>query len=162
MESEAEKLRVRIDQIEQETKSLCAKMQALVGSYCSVLNENSKLKVEIENLNDKRDRANSLNKKSVVYFVQFGNSGPIKIGSTSTLKSRLAQLGSSTAQQIVLLGYLQGSVREEKSLHRRFQHLLLYGELFSPSEEILSFIGSETLSEKELKLIQNAEAPAAC
>lgn len=77
-----------------------------------------------------------------IYFVQPIEGGPIKIGCTSNINRRLAQLKSHYGRPVRLLGYLHGTERTEREMHRRFAHLRIgRTEQFQASKELLDFIG---------------------
>lgn len=74
----------------------------------------------------------------VTYFVQAATGGPVKIGRTTKLKQRFADLkaGSPTDLQIVLV--LFGDFENE--WHRRFSSARMHGEWFRPDEDLLDAI----------------------
>lgn len=76
-------------------------------------------------------------KGPVVYFVQIGNDGPIKIGTTTNLKARLASLRTSQPQGLALLAIAEGGRDLEKAYHDRFAAHRGVGEWFSPHADIL-------------------------
>lgn len=73
-----------------------------------------------------------------VYFVSYGQY--IKIGWTSDLLGRIAELQKAAPEQLSLLLKFPGSKSDELRLHHRFAHLRLRGEWFKSSPEILGFI----------------------
>ena len=76
-----------------------------------------------------------------VYYIQRGDTGgPIKIGWSSQVEARLAELQCGAAEKLYLLGKHPGSLRDEKVLHIRFHRLRLNGEWFEASPELLSHI----------------------
>lgn len=79
----------------------------------------------------------------MVYFIQQGKDGPIKIGFTQSesLKNRLAQLQTASAKPLHVLARFAGDVEYEKQLHEQFKKYRLEGEWFEPSEEIMDFLG---------------------
>jgi hypothetical protein len=81
----------------------------------------------------------------MIYFVQGPEGGPIKIGTTTNLGSRLPNLEASSGQSLGVLGVMDGGRPEERELHRRFAHLLAAGrEWFHPGDDLLAFIEAET------------------
>ena len=78
----------------------------------------------------------------MIYFIQFGEGGPIKIGTSINVPLRLMQLQSHYTEDFTLLSTIEGGPIEEAKLHQRFSHLR-YGhtEQFRPSEELIDFIG---------------------
>ena len=77
-----------------------------------------------------------------VYFIQQGNSGPIKIGFTrDNLYARVKRLQTGNPLPLKLLAIIDGSdIKTEVSLHSRFSSCRLNGEWFAPTEELLNFI----------------------
>lgn len=77
----------------------------------------------------------------VVYFVQMGRNGPIKIGQSRddrTLRRRLEALSTSLPYAPRLRGVVPGVGRDyEQALHRRFARHRLRGEWFRPMPEVL-------------------------
>jgi hypothetical protein len=66
----------------------------------------------------------------VIYFVQQGTDGPIKIGVSTDPEQRLRTLQSSSPQPLTLLAFMPGGVESERDLHRRFADGRLEGEWF--------------------------------
>lgn len=80
---------------------------------------------------------------SVVYFVQMGETGPIKIGTTrGTVQRRVAGLQCSCAETLILRGLVRGGRQVEKDLHDRFSREHVRGEWFRPSEDLVRFIAA--------------------
>lgn len=79
-----------------------------------------------------------------VYFAQAGQDGPIKIGCTSVVRARIADLQWATGQKLRLLGTLTGGYLVEHRIQRLFKHLLIGREWFWPQSDLLAFIKSET------------------
>ena len=79
--------------------------------------------------------------KGFVYF--FSNSKNIKIGYTkNNPENRLKQLNTGSDTQLYMLGYIQGSIELEKSLHKKFgqDRIRQNAEWFYPSQELIDFI----------------------
>jgi hypothetical protein len=86
-----------------------------------------------------------------VYFIQSGNSGPVKIGFAADPESRMRGLQTGHPEKLRILAVLRNvSQRMEKNLHSRFGHLRMHGEWFRPESDLMTYIG-------ELKA-----APAVC
>ena len=82
-----------------------------------------------------------MNQDSLVYFIQQGDTGPIKIGVTINLYSRFASL-QKKYQNVTLriLGIINGEREKERALHLRFRHIRLKGEWFNPTHELENYI----------------------
>jgi hypothetical protein len=77
----------------------------------------------------------------IVYFVQGETgAGPIKIGTTTNIKSRLSALSVSSPVKLKLLAAIPGGTKVEADMHQRFRRHRLHGEWFSPAQELLDFI----------------------
>lgn len=79
----------------------------------------------------------------MIYFVSAETRGDIKIGTTIRLSQRLKQLEKECGRTLSVLGVLPGSYAEEHALHAKFSHLLVDGEWFRWTPELMDFIGRE-------------------
>lgn len=85
-----------------------------------------------------------------VYFIQAAESKRIKIGYTECKpESRLLSLQTGAHERLILLGFMPGTLKEERDIHKRFSVESLGGEWFSPSSELLKFV-------EESKIIMRA------
>lgn len=78
-----------------------------------------------------------------VYFVQEGDSGPIKIGFTlSTLVKRLTQIQNGNPRMLNIRGVMDGGRDLEARIHAAFAHLVIQGtkEWFRPEPDLLEFV----------------------
>lgn len=75
-----------------------------------------------------------------VYFIQAGDSGPIKIGYSDNVDSRLRSMQTGNHERLRLLCKVPGSYLDEGSLHKRFDIYRLSGEWFRPHYDITDFI----------------------
>lgn len=76
-----------------------------------------------------------------VYFITNGEN--IKIGYTkNSVRKRLKQLNTGSDRQLYLLGYMEGTMADEKNLHLIFETYKIRenGEWFEASENILNYI----------------------
>lgn len=78
----------------------------------------------------------------VIYFVQQGQSGPIKIGRTRNIRGRLDQMANNNSCELLVRALVPGSVMLERELHMRFGRHLLRGEWFHPHPEIVGYIAT--------------------
>lgn len=65
-----------------------------------------------------------------VYVIQAGDGGPCKIGHTSDVSRRLANMQISTHAQLRLVAVYEGGEPEERALHKQFAAVRLRGEWF--------------------------------
>lgn len=75
-----------------------------------------------------------------VYFVQGEFGGGIKIGFSKTPESRLKQLQTSYPDTLKILVLVPGNNKDEKTYHKKFEHIKLNGEWFKPDKELLDEI----------------------
>lgn len=77
----------------------------------------------------------------MIYFLQSGESGPVKIGHTKGIVTcRLRQLQHSSPYELSVLGAHEGDHEVEQSLHRRFQDFRFRNEWFHPVKSLLKHI----------------------
>ena len=78
----------------------------------------------------------------MIYFVQQGKAGPIKIGYTGQddVKQRMSTLQTASSETLHLLGIADGDQKKEKFLHQLFDLYKLRGEWFEPKPRVLMFI----------------------
>jgi Meiotically up-regulated gene 113 len=81
-----------------------------------------------------------------VYFLQAGHDGPIKIGWSADVRSRMSMLQTGQPHELRLLLLLEGGDQKtEKVMHRRFAASHLRGEWFRPSTDLLAFVNGAEL-----------------
>lgn len=79
----------------------------------------------------------------VVYFIQAGESGPIKIGFTERpVAHRLSNLQTASADELRALVCVSGTRQHESDLHFRFRDHHIRGEWFKPAADLLEYIAS--------------------
>lgn len=81
-----------------------------------------------------------------VYFLQNQNNCLIKIGTTSTLKTRIKSLESETKSKLKLLGYIVGSYKIENKIHKDLKDYRLFGEWFVADGDLLLYINKLLIS----------------
>jgi hypothetical protein len=86
--------------------------------------------------------AHSIPPGAVVYFIQVGDDGPIKIGCTAgSPLVRLQVLQTASPHELRLIGAKWVTrLLTEAVVHARFEHLRIRGEWFSSDSELLEFI----------------------
>jgi hypothetical protein len=82
----------------------------------------------------------SLDGVSLVYFIQAGTDGPIKIGRTTNIRRRLTGIQTGSAQRLVVLGTMPGDEAAERALHSRFGFLRTVGEWFRSDATLMQYI----------------------
>jgi hypothetical protein len=77
----------------------------------------------------------------MIYFAQGEMTKRIKIGYTSgDPKGRFRALQTGSPDRLTLVAVMDGDVKEERELHRRFGKYRLFGEWFEPHPELIEFI----------------------
>lgn len=78
--------------------------------------------------------------QKVVYFIQAAHGGPIKIGYSTNLESRLHDLQKASPYRLVVRRVFPGGTpRREAELHKRFAGARLSGEWFAATPELAAF-----------------------
>ena len=78
------------------------------------------------------------------YFLQAGDDGPIKIGSTKNLLVRLRTLSTMSPVRLKLLGVVKSDVEER--CHARLGAFRVHGEWFAPLPIVLDFIRENAIA----------------
>jgi DNA-binding NtrC family response regulator len=78
----------------------------------------------------------------MIYFLQRGQDGPIKIGFTSKddVSQRMATLQTACPERLTLIGMIEGGLDREKALHRLFSNHKLGGEWFDSTPRIFIYL----------------------
>lgn len=84
------------------------------------------------------NRNRALGGRSWVYFAQHGGGGPVKIGRTRQLNSRLTALQTFCPEEVLYLGRIAESVLSEERIHIIFNAHRRRGEWFNPTPEMLA------------------------
>lgn len=80
----------------------------------------------------------------MIYFIQCGENGPVKIGQTSNgVEERLNQLQTGCPYKLKLLWVYHEDVYSEPEIHEIFKHERISGEWFHPSRNMMIFIHEE-------------------
>lgn len=78
--------------------------------------------------------------RGYVYFVQAGTVGPIKIGTSVSVKDRVASIQVHCPERLFVLGVIRGGIIIEQAMHRRFAAHRLHHEWFEPNPHIFAFL----------------------
>ena len=86
----------------------------------------------------------------MIYFVQFGSDGPIKIGMTTgntlaTVYTHIKSLQTASPYGLHLIAVMPGKAGTEQKIHKKFSSTRLQGEWFLSDETLLTFIRSEAI-----------------
>lgn len=74
----------------------------------------------------------------MIYLIQCGEDGPIKIGYASSVDRRVRYLQTGSPHKLVVLHSFEGDKNVERALHRCFKEHRLTGEWFAPAPAILA------------------------
>lgn len=75
-----------------------------------------------------------------VYFAQLGATGPIKIGFSWMVESRIRQFDRFMPEPVNLICVIRGNSRLEALLHNEFKEYRMRGEWFSPDNRLCDFV----------------------
>jgi hypothetical protein len=76
----------------------------------------------------------------MIYFIQAGDDGPIKIGFSGDPGARQKDLQKAHYEDLRIIGVINGTRELESELHIRFRMFLIRGEWFEPVPEITAFV----------------------
>jgi len=131
------------------TKNKCPKpLQDLYAGYISngILFLKGSVVLYFYNLY-KNEIKTEKQKKGFIYFIQGENDNSnIKIGFSISLNKRIKTLQLYSPIKLRIIGILEGNIKLEKSIHKKFKKYRLWGEWFEANSEIFNFI------EKKVKL----------
>jgi hypothetical protein len=83
--------------------------------------------------------------KSFIYFLQRGETGPIKIGRSTQLKRRIRVLQTACAEKLRLICAVEGDWALELAWHNQFNADRLQGEWFRP-DRVLNYLDRQFFS----------------
>lgn len=90
----------------------------------------------------------------MVYFIQQGTDGPIKIGKADRPFQRLVELQTAHADELRLLGVLRGGLDLEAELQARFADGHIRGEWFrADTAGLLGYIDANATKHPELNTV---------
>jgi len=95
----------------------------------------------------------------VIYFIQVGEGGPIKIGHTrdGQLWQRKQTPQIANPERLQVLGVQAGGREEERRLHGVFTEYRIRGEWFEPRPELLTFIDEYAEPDTEIVFLQGRD-----
>ena len=76
----------------------------------------------------------------MIYLIQAGEGGPVKIGVAKNPMERLRELQVGHSEKLVLIDCIDAfySYENEQNLHHELEHLRIRGEWFQPEKEVFS------------------------
>jgi hypothetical protein len=90
-----------------------------------------------------------------IYFLRAQTINRIKIGQTRNLQKRLRDLANMNGDDTELLGVISDQCATESQLHQMFARDRAQGEWFYPSNELLTFIKKNAVSDHPAVLEQH-------
>lgn len=78
----------------------------------------------------------------MIYFIQAGENGPIKIGSSDNPVERMAQLQTANAAKLKLLWTHTGDATREQKIHKLFRDEKIRGEWYNPSQKLMASVAA--------------------
>ena len=78
----------------------------------------------------------------MIYFIQDGKKGSIKIGYSKDkegVKKRLTSLQTGNPKKLTIIKQFKGGLGLENKIHKKFEFLRLHGEWFSYHKELMNF-----------------------
>lgn len=81
------------------------------------------------------------NKTGHIYLIQNSNTSNVKIGFATNPCNRLRTLQTATDCELILLKTIDGTIKKEKLLHKKFKSYLIRNEWFLFSDEIKLHFG---------------------
>lgn len=82
----------------------------------------------------------------MIYFIQAETTNLVKIGYTSDIRCRLADLQAASPFPLTVMSTMPGDISDEHRLHARFKRLRVHNEWFQLSNELLDLIRSGNTS----------------
>jgi hypothetical protein len=94
----------------------------------------------------------------VIYFIESGRLGPIKIGFTKydSVTARVSQLQTAHPHELTLLFAMKGGLEREAEMHRTFAPERMRGEWFRSSQRLLGFIASQYIPKGDRRPLREA------
>ena len=76
----------------------------------------------------------------MIYFIQEGENGPIKIGYSNDPEQRLRKLQDGNPELLKLIAVIPGDRQRERDAHRNLEPFRCRGEWFRPNGEVFDYI----------------------
>ena len=76
----------------------------------------------------------------LVYFLQLGDGGPIKVGVAVNPLTRMANIQAGSSVPVFLRGVVPGSYDKEREIHQHLAGHRIRGEWFTPAPEVLVYV----------------------
>lgn len=83
-----------------------------------------------------------LGENQIIYFIQAGEDGAIKIGLTSNILTRIISFRTHQEKALFIRRLVPGNLMREREIAQKFDHLRIRGEWFSPGPDLVEYINS--------------------
>jgi hypothetical protein len=118
------RLRVRDDQQKGDVRDLLSRMRELEPNSARHAPFDTKAPEQVQFWSE------NLPKSEFIYFIQHGESGPVKIGLSNAPTRRVSELQTGNPRALVLRHVIPGDRDVESGLHERFKPARIRGEWF--------------------------------
>lgn len=96
----------------------------------------------------------------MIYFAQSVDGGPVKIGYSAAVDTRIRHLEAFYGRPLALLTTMEGDRETEREIHKRFAGVRLgRTEQFQPTAELMAFIGRPLLVGVNPQAVELMEQP---
>ncbi len=76
----------------------------------------------------------------MIYFLQQGKDGPVKVGKSVDPHARIRSLQTGSSEPLRVLAFAPGDERRESEIHRRLKPHRIRGEWYQPSPDVFALI----------------------
>lgn len=76
--------------------------------------------------------------RALIYFIQEGDDGPIKVGVSSNPRVRLGRLQIGNPRKLRVRSIYNGLSFEEKQIHKEYAYAHIAGEWFNPVPDLIA------------------------
>lgn len=113
---------------------------------------------DFERTRRERSLAQANDRPGTIYFLTYGDDGPIKIGFTSNLDYRVQHIQTGCPFEVRVLGTVLGGMGLERQIHQRLWRYRLKGEWFTNCHNVLSVM-RELVAAAEKQALAAAPKP---
>ncbi len=76
----------------------------------------------------------------MIYFIQAGDDGPIKIGQSANPQSWLRKHLDCHYEELRIIQQIEGGIKQRNTIERALQEYSIRGDWYAPSPEVFGFI----------------------
>ena len=78
----------------------------------------------------------------IAYFIQAGENGSIKVGTTNNILARINLFKTHHDKDLIVRLLIPGGAYIEQEVAKRFKHLRIRGEWYSPGDDLIAYMDS--------------------